>query len=268
VSTKPLPTPNEYMNTLSSLKSTGNATLSESKDGKRKLLAAQMREKAAAKFGRLGESSTKAAAPSQPTGMSSSTKPLGSSVNVKPSPTLENTPEESYPPSSSFKPSSALENTPAESFPPGSSVRPLSALENLPAESLSTKSTPASTTSQRSVLSPLDTYELSDREQSDSDSDSDNESSSKPKKRIPSWAQKANLIPALEKQYTASRNKFDPDEIFGEVQTCDLQAIFDQKKVRYQRRTSSGNWNQDRATAAEKLTYKRTMGYKGVKGRA
>lgn len=74
---------------------------------------------------------------------------------------------------------------------------------------------------------------------------------------------KANLIPALERQYasTVDGKRFDPDEIFPEVQTCDLEAIFDKKKSRYTRRTSSGNWNNDRVTAAEKLVYKRTMGF-------
>ena len=52
-----------------------------------------------------------------------------------------------------------------------------------------------------------------------------------------------------------------PDKIFGEVLTCNLEEIFDKKKARYQRRTSSGNWTKDHVTLAEKLTYKRTMGY-------
>jgi hypothetical protein len=206
---------------LSSLKAGGNATLAESKDGKRKLLAAQMREKAAIKFNKKNEMSVKATASPQMVAAPLSAKP------VDPSGKLASTSEN---------------RTPAEP------------------ESKKTTSTPASTTSQQSVLSPLDTYEMSDREQSESDSDSENETR-KDKKRVPSWAQKPNLIPALEKQYTAKSSKFDPDEIFGEVQTCDLQAIFDQKKARYQRRTSSGNWNQDRATAAEKLTYKRKLGF-------
>jgi hypothetical protein len=208
---------------LSSLKAGGNATLAESKDEKRKLLAAQMREKAAIKFNKKNEMSFKATASTQMVDApaSASAKPVDSSGKFA---------------------STSENRTPAES------------------ESKKTTSTPASTTSQQSVLSPLDTYEMSDREQSESDSDSENETR-KDKKRVPSWAQKPNLIPALEKQYTAKSSKFDPDEIFGEVQTCDLQAIFDQKKARYQRRTSSGNWKQDRATAAEKLTYKRKMGF-------
>jgi hypothetical protein len=218
VSSKPLTTAQEYTNTLSSLKVSGNATLPDSKDGKRKLLAAQMREKAAAKFNKNNDIPSNAPASTQQVDVPSSVKPVD--------------------------PSGALATSSGQAS----------------AEPESKKSTPASTTSQRSVLSPLDTYEMSDREQSESDSDSENESR-KEKKRVPLWAQKPNLIPALEKQYTSKTCKFDPDEIFGEVETCDLRAIFDQKKARYQRRTSSGNWNQDRATAAEKLTYKRKLGF-------
>jgi activator of HSP90 ATPase len=210
----------EYANPLSSLKASGKATLAESKDGKRKLLAAQMREKAAIKFNKKNEMAVKATASTQQVDAPPLAKPVDPSGKL----------------------ASTSDRTPAEP------------------KSGKTTSTPASTTSQQSVLSPLDTYEMSDREQSESDSDSENETR-KDKKRVPSWAQKPNLIPALEKQYTATSSKFDPDEIFGEVQTCDLQAIFDQKKARYQRRTSSGNWNQDRATAAEKLTYKRKLGF-------
>jgi len=69
------------------------------------------------------------------------------------------------------------------------------------------------------------------------------------------------LLPALERQFAEGKDRFDPDEIFPEVQTCDLQAIFDSKRTRYIRRTSSGNWTKDRVTAVEKLTYKRAMGY-------
>lgn len=114
--------------------------------------------------------------------------------------------------------------------------------------------TPSSVKSNLStVLSPMDTYELSDKDQSDSESE--DEGQGKSTKRIPEWAQKAKLVPALENQF--NKKLHDPDEIFGEVHTCDLQQIFDGKKARYQRRTSSGNWTQDRVTAAEKLAYKR-----------
>lgn len=113
------------------------------------------------------------------------------------------------------------------------------------------------------VASPMDTYEISDREDSDSDaSDSDDE---KKKKKIPLWAKKENLLPALEQQYLGKDldgKRVDPDDIFPEVESCNLEAIFGSKKnSRYRSRTSSGNWSQDQVTAAEKLVYKRTMGF-------
>jgi hypothetical protein len=113
------------------------------------------------------------------------------------------------------------------------------------------------------VASPMDTYEISDREESDSDSSDSESESEKHKKKVPVWAQKANLLPALEQQYngSAAGRRVDPDAIFPEVQTCDLEAIFGGKKSRYTRRTSSGNWTRDKVTPAEKLVYKRIMGF-------
>ena len=105
---------------------------------------------------------------------------------------------------------------------------------------------------------PSQTYEISDRENSDSD-DSEDENG-KRKKELPQWASKENLRPALQAQYIGKT--VDPDEIFGEVHTCDLEAIFgNQMKSKYRSRTSSGNWSQDRVSAAEKLVYKRAMGF-------
>jgi hypothetical protein len=113
------------------------------------------------------------------------------------------------------------------------------------------------------VSSPMDTYEISDREDSgtdESDSEAENE---KQKKKIPMWAKRENLLPALEEQYNGcvEGHGVDPDELFPEVSTCDLEAIFGNKKTRYTRRTSSGNWNNDKVTAAEVLVYKRKMGF-------
>lgn len=112
------------------------------------------------------------------------------------------------------------------------------------------------------LRSPMDTYEMSDREESESESDSEGDES-KEHKKIPEWAQKSKLLDALRSQYDNSKegNKLDPDVIFTEVETCDLEAIFDRTKDRYKKRTSSGNWTKDRVTVAEKLTYKRNMGY-------
>jgi len=219
------------------------------------MLAAQMREKAAASKGKLDPTTaaskvveTPAVAPT----MSEAVKMTGE------------TPASIAPAAKSSESTNSLSKTVGEA--PASSEAAAKAPGPARPSSKTTQShheskTPGSTKSQQSeFLSPMDTYEMSDTESGDSDSDSDS-GPRKPKKRIPSWAQKVNLVPALERQYTAGKHTCDPDEIFGEVQTCDLRAIFDQNKARYQRRTSSGNWAQDRATAAEKLTYKRTMGY-------
>lgn len=104
--------------------------------------------------------------------------------------------------------------------------------------------------------SPHDTYDMSDHENSDSDC-----SSRREKKRIPDWARKEQLLNALNHQLT--KRDIDPDALFGEVESCNLEAIFgrDDKKIRYWKRTSSGNWAHDKATAHEKLVYKRNMGY-------
>eukprot|EP00934_Nitzschia_sp_Nitz4_P000151 Nitzschia sp. Nitz4//scaffold26_size159584//80933//82702//NITZ4_002495-RA/size159584-snap-gene-0.39-mRNA-1//-1//CDS//3329545094//151//frame0 len=124
-------------------------------------------------------------------------------------------------------------------------------------------STSAATAS-KAARSPMDTYEISDREDSDTD-DSDDDGNEKKKKRIPSWARKENLLPALEDQYLGcvDGHRVDPDEIFPEVESCDLEAIFagNKKNTKYRSRTSSGNWLKDRVTTAEKLVYKRTMGF-------
>lgn len=115
----------------------------------------------------------------------------------------------------------------------------------------------------KAVLSPMDTYEISDREGSDSsdsdDSDDENNQNAQ-QKRIPKWARSVNLNPALKKQFL-SENRIDPEEIFHDVTTCDLEQIFNRKKDRYKKRTSSGNWTNDKVTAQEILVYKRQMGF-------
>jgi hypothetical protein len=122
-------------------------------------------------------------------------------------------------------------------------------------------SPPASAKPARSpILSPLDTYDMSDHEGSDSD-DEDDERNRRAQKRVPAWAQKENLKQSLHHQFT--KCNLDPDDFFGEVTTCNLEAVFGKKRSKYQRRTSSGCWTKDRATAAEKLAFKRDMGYAG-----
>jgi hypothetical protein len=77
---------------------------------------------------------------------------------------------------------------------------------------------------------------------------------------IPDWAKGANLSALLEKQFGA-KNPIDPDTIFPEFDTVDLEHVFETKKKRYTKRTSSGNWMQDKLTIAEKISYNRAMGY-------
>jgi len=108
--------------------------------------------------------------------------------------------------------------------------------------------------------SPMDNYDISDRDGSDSD-ESDSEDTRFPRKRVPEWSRHANLSAAIEKQYSG-KDIIDPDSIFPpEVQTCNLQDIFQQKKVKYTRRTGSEDWTQDKITPVEKLVYKRKMGF-------
>jgi hypothetical protein len=116
-------------------------------------------------------------------------------------------------------------------------------------------------TARPDVLSPMSTYEMSDREHSDSDDSESEDHHHQPKKKVPTWAQKQNLLPALEAQYANRDGRLDPETIFPPVATCNLEDIFDQKKSRFNRRTSSANWSKDGVTINEIVAYKRTMGY-------
>jgi len=109
-------------------------------------------------------------------------------------------------------------------------------------------------------MSPMDTYELSDNDDSSSDESDYSSDDSRPRKKVPSWGQGENLRAALRKQITGP-NKLDPDRIFGEVTTCNLEEIFNMKKSRYKKRASSGNWTRDQITLEDKLKYKKEMGY-------
>jgi hypothetical protein len=105
-------------------------------------------------------------------------------------------------------------------------------------------------------------YELTD-----SDSESDSSEASRQRailragKPIPEWARTKNLVPTLESQFS-KECLIDPDELFGEFETCDLCAIFPNStsEKRYKRRTSSGNWADHRLTDEEKARYKQQIG--------
>ena len=79
------------------------------------------------------------------------------------------------------------------------------------------------------------------------------------KKTVPDWAFGASLAAAIHAQY--GDGSVDPDSIFQEVSTCDLEEIFGAKKKRYNKRTSSGNWHQDRLQHHERVRYRADMGF-------
>ena len=109
---------------------------------------------------------------------------------------------------------------------------------------------------------PEDNYELTDTEASDYDADSDEEYERRSHKHQPSWARSENLRKALAQQHSLEYT-YDPDVLFGEVETCDLVEIFSVtdniKKKRLRHRRSSGKWDNDRLTEKEKTNYKRQV---------
>jgi hypothetical protein len=98
-------------------------------------------------------------------------------------------------------------------------------------------------------------YEISPY-RSDHDSDDD-----VPKKPVPDWARGKKLMAQLTAQLYV-----DPDEIFQQhAKTCSLDQVFascrKSSKQDFNRRSSSGNWIEDRVTWKEELGYKKAMGY-------
>lgn len=96
-------------------------------------------------------------------------------------------------------------------------------------------------------------YEMTDGEY-DSDDDEDDVSETNTK-IIPDWARSKNLEKALEIQFS-KEYPIDPDVLFGEVETCNLEAIFGKRTSKYRNRNSSGDWTKDRVTSEEKRRYK------------
>lgn len=117
-------------------------------------------------------------------------------------------------------------------------------------------------TEAKKVLSPMDTYQMSDREESESESSENENEEPANRKPIASWAQRQNLLPALQAQFIDGPNKIDPDKIFHDIFTCDLEEIFGKKKSKYQDRRSTGNWTRDKVTLQERDAYSRQMGFK------
>ena len=146
--------------------------------------------------------------------------------------------------------------TPGEAF---SSARQAVASS---ASSVAPSSVPSSTTRpfqqrhNQGRLSPVDTYEISDREES-TDGESDDDSTRRPNKHVPTWARKDALEAALTKQQAV-----DPSRFFNmTAASCDLHKVFDTAAKPFKRRTSSQNWSQDLTTYNERQKYRQEMGF-------
>ncbi|MCO5547763.1 hypothetical protein L7F22_001215 [Adiantum nelumboides] len=91
-------------------------------------------------------------------------------------------------------------------------------------------------------------------------SSSDDEDDEKPKKPVPLWARKENLLQQLLWQQSVN-----PDHIFSSSKTCSLAEIFGTTGSRrckdFTKRSASGDWLDDHATWKEELDYKHAMGY-------
>ena len=213
------------------------STAEKQKEEKRKLLAAQMREKHFAETAAAKKQAETTATVSKPVAAAETAAAAAAPVI----PAMSSTPSQP----------AQQQQQQAKAQQPK--------LQQQPQQQSKPKTPPQPKTARPEILSPMDTYEMSDRDEDSSDYDSEEEE--KPKKRIPRWARKENLIPALERQFLDGPHKMDPDTIFPEVSTCDLESIFNNKKARYKKRTSSANWAGDRVTAAEKIVYSRAMGF-------
>jgi hypothetical protein len=101
------------------------------------------------------------------------------------------------------------------------------------------------------------TYEISPYK-----SDFDSEGEDEPRKPVPEWARGRSLMAQL-----VAQMHIDPDEVFQQhAKTCSLDEVFAAPtgkpgKRDFTRRTSSGNWLEDRVTWKEELGYKKAMGY-------
>jgi hypothetical protein len=102
-------------------------------------------------------------------------------------------------------------------------------------------------------LSPVDTYEISDREES-TDDDEDNEE--RQRKHMPAWANGTNLREALRAQANS-----DPSAVFAVgASSCDLKHVFKTDRA-FKKRTSSQNWGMDLSTQVERQKYRAEMGF-------
>jgi hypothetical protein len=103
-------------------------------------------------------------------------------------------------------------------------------------------------------------YRISDSVRSEFDSEGDESDTTDVTEirgqQIPAWAISSNLQPLLQSQQT-----IDPDTIFTDFEkTCDLSAIFENQRRRFEVRGDSGSWTNDGLTTAEELNYKKAVG--------
>jgi hypothetical protein len=271
VLTKPIEAPSHLAKAMASFKSKAVSTI-DFADQKKKQLAAQMRQKTAAKKNDRGEP-----LPQQKEAYDAAC------ANKDAGETLSKAPIATKPVTKNKTLAEVVRALPGQQKSTPTTQKTVQG----PGAPSSKKKTPSQNHRRDDIISPTSNYEISDREYSDSeDEESDDANEDNQKVRvggsrdpcelpaylsltyayqdIPKWARKENLEPALMKQY--HDNRLDPDEIFNHgISTCDLEAIFEKKKSKFRKRTSSGNWTRDRVTPAEQLAYKRTMGYKPTK---
>jgi hypothetical protein len=115
------------------------------------------------------------------------------------------------------------------------------------------------------IAGDADNYEMSDREGSTDEEEDEEEGGGgdgRPRKAIPDWARGPLLEAAIHAQFDDAA-AHDPDRLFPEVSTCNLEEIFRARRKRYNNRTSSGNWLPDRLTAGERARYRADMGFDG-----
>lgn len=122
------------------------------------------------------------------------------------------------------------------------------------AAALSTASSSATTVKSDGNYHMIADYASSDDEDESYDSDEE---------EIPEWAKG----PSLE-NHLRSQEFVDPEKIFPEVYSCNLEDIFkdlEQEKIRKNKRirgrTSSANWTHDGVTLQEKQSYRQQMGF-------
>jgi hypothetical protein len=99
------------------------------------------------------------------------------------------------------------------------------------------------------------------------DEEDDDAAREKKKSMVPEWAQTINLRDALLRQYGMVEGipPVDPDSIFPEVNTCNLEEIFGCSGGRsgvYAHRSSSAKWDEDQISLVERRNYRSFLGFR------